>query len=380
MKAIVDLQSLARDHIPFNTAFLQIARRVFGDEDILFVAREDHVAEYRPLLDTLKIQFVPLPRELHAPPRGRFVIYDEKAHYRFIDDLCRQHSADHLVMLGVRADLLERLRRRPPVPRVDALFHATIAEPTLWRSRNPFQRRFDMFGVLKRRFLPAVRLIFLEDGIEQKARAMLAPTTRTTVLPHPIPGLATNNVRAIDPAAIHVGFLGGNYGGKGFDHFLNLARDKPDHLRLHCVGPRGAGYDPAWDTLFDTPPSPHKLDQAEFDRLAARNDVNFLPLDPAWYDLVASGTLLDCIRFGVPPVIVRNAVIDAIVGRHGQFGFIVDRAEDGVALLRTTPPGELADRIGHLRPVLHRIATERTVEAISRQYGAALNAPPGTTG
>lgn len=376
MKVIVDLQSLARDHIPFNTAFLQIARRVFGDEDILFVAREDHVAEYRALLDDQRIAFLPLPPDLHTPPRGRLVTHDERAHYRFVEQLCVDRSADHLIMLGVRCDMLERLRRQPPAPRVDALLHATIAEPTLWRSRNPFLRRFDMFGVLRRRFPTNVRLIFLEDGIEQKARAMLAPGTRTMVLPHPIPGAAVDNLRAIDPAAIHVGFLGGNYGGKGFDHFLKLARDRPAHLRLHCVGPRGAGYDTDWDGLFDTPPSPHKLDQAAFDRLAARNDVNFLPLDPAWYDLVASGTLLDCIRFGVPPVIVRNAVIDAIEARYGRFGFVVDRPEDGIALLRDMPYANLAEQVDALRRTLHRIAEDRTVEAVSRQCGPALAAQP----
>lgn len=372
MKAIVDLQSIGRDHIPFNTSFLQIMRRIAGSETILLICRADHEREIHDVRSDLNIGFIELPDHLHKPPPGRLVAYREADHHAFLVDLCKRHAIDHLVVLGVRADLLERIRRRPPTAWVDIVFHATLAEPVKWRSRNPLRSRLDLFGVLGRRFPSNVRLVFLEDGVARAAGQLITKDTRIAVFPHPILGEPAKNERAIDTAAINVGFLGENNPGRGFEHFLDLAQGKPSHLRLHCVGRRGRNYDPGCDVLFDTPPSPQKLSQAEFDRRARANDIIFLPLDAEWYNLVASGTLIDCIRFAVPPVVVRNAVVSAIEEKFGAFGFVVDSAVEGVDLIRRMSPQYYLDHLPRFRPVLYAIAADRTIDAVSRRFDAML--------
>lgn len=174
MIAIVDLQSIGRDHIPFNTAFLRMIRKTAPGEQLILVCREDHRHEIGAVLSEEDIGFVGLPPALHDAAPGRFVAHHEQAHFAFVESFCREHAVDRLILLGVRADLLDRARRRPPASRVDILFHATLAEPLRWRSRNPLRRRRDMFGVLRRRFPPSIRLIFLEKGIARQAAPLLA--------------------------------------------------------------------------------------------------------------------------------------------------------------------------------------------------------------
>lgn len=377
MIAIVDLQSIGRDHIPFNTAFLRILRRTVGGEKAVMVCREDHRQAIADVLVAENVDFLALPDRLHHAPRGRLAGYDERDHFAFVSKLCADLGVDHLILLGVRADMLERVRRKPPAARVDVLFHATLAEPLGWRSRNPLRRRLDMFGVLGRRFPSSVRLIFLEEGIADQAAHLLHPRTLRAVMPHPILALPGEDAGSVPGAAIDVGFLGESNPGKGFEHFLALARRGVHHLRLHCVGRKGAHYDVACDPLFATPPAREKLDQADFDRLARANDLIFLPLDPPMYDLVASGTLLDCVRFAIPPVVPRNAVVTAIEQRYGRFAFIVPDQAAAIDLVSGMTPEALQRELPHLRQTLRAIAADRTVEAVARQWAAMTAPAPG---
>ena len=371
MIAIVDLQTIGRDHIPFNTAYLRLQRRIAGAEEIVMVCRPDHQREIAAVLAETGIEFVAVPEQLHCPPTGLLKAFDERGQDCFIRDLCRERRVARLVLLGVRADLLDRIRMHPPAPAVDIIFHATLAEPAKWRARNPLRRRLDMFGILSRRFPPAVRLIFLEEGIAALTDTLVAPDSSRGLLPHPIPSEPVLAQRPIDPARINVGFIGESQPGKGFEHFVKLARNRPPHLRLHCVGRRARDYDEAFDALFDSPPARDKLSQEDYDEKTRANDIIFLPLDPIWYDLVASGSLLDCIRFGIPPVIVRNAVTDAIERRYGRFGYSVDTAVQGIDLLRTMPAHRYAADLPQFRHVLYRIAMDRTVDSLAR--AASLN-------
>ena len=222
-----------------------------------------------------------------------------------------------------------------------------------------------MFGVLRRRFPGNVRLIFLEEGIASQVEPLLAPGIRTAVLPHPIPGDLIENHKAVEADRIQVGFIGESNPGKGFEYFLELAERRLPHLELHCIGRSGARYDRANDALFSTPPATLKLSQAEYDAGVRRNDLIFLPLNRAWYDLVASGTLLDCVRFGVPPVIVRNAVVTAIEARYGPFGFVVEDEMACIDLISTMTPRECAEAMPQFRQALHAIAADRTIDAVA---------------
>ncbi|KKC26059.1 hypothetical protein [Sphingomonas sp. SRS2] len=245
MKLVVDLQSISRDHIPFNTAFLKLLRQAARNEPIAMLCRQDHADAIAPYVADDDIRFLALPSHLHEPPRGRFVRFNEREQHAFVETIWRQTSADHLILLGCRADMLERLRRRPPPVAMDVVLHATLAEGIKWRSRNPLRRRRDMFATLRRRFPSTVRLIFLEQGIADRARPLIGRDTQYAILPHPIVGSPMETAPGPDRHMIKVGFLGEDAMGKGFAHFMELARHAPPHLQLRVEHDQDCTY-PAW--------------------------------------------------------------------------------------------------------------------------------------
>lgn len=374
MKLIVDFQAIAKDHTPFNTCFLRLIRDAFPGETVKMACREDHHQAILPYVGQLGIEFIPVPEELHNPPRGRLVAQDERAHYAFVVELCRRFRVEHLILLGVRADMLRRLRAKRPAARIDIVLHGTLAEPSHWRSRNPFRKRLDLWGVMGRRFPRSMQFIFLEEGIADRMVPMMAPDTRWAVLPHPIPGAPLEAERPLMGEVIDVGFFGVSLPGKGFEHFLKLAERRNPQLRLNCVGPKGKTYDSACDGLFGTPPAQEKLTQEAFDALAQDNDLVFLPLDPIAYDFIASGTLIDAIRFSVPPVLPRNAVVTALERRYGRFAYVVEDEAEGIALVSALTAERLREELPGLRATERAIAADRTVEAVAPLFRAMMGA------
>ncbi|WP_152663986.1 hypothetical protein [Sphingomonas sp. SRS2] len=143
----------------------------------------------------------------------------------------------------------------------------------------------------------------------------------------------------------------------------------------NCIGRRGPSYDPSFQPGFHRSPSEAKLTQEEYRDLARENDLIFLPFDPDWYSLTASGTLLDCVRFGIPPLAVRNSVIDDLERRYGRFGFLVSSPSEGIDLLCRTDPATLFEDMEQFRGPLRAIAHDRTIEALSPGFRRIFSSP-----
>jgi hypothetical protein len=254
-----------------------------------------------------------------------------------------------------------------------------------WRTRNPLLRPFDLRGQLSR---PArgVRFLVFEPAIARElGRLLPAADGRTDVLP-----LAVNSSEMRlwhpppPPPPLRIGLVGQTTRAKGIGPFLETARrfrqSHGERVEFHIVGRRMPDTDPA--TLADIAhavPDTH-LSRPEFlQRLAALHYV-FLPLEPIYYRLSASGALLDALTWLKPVIATDLPIVADLFAAGGDIGHLCPSVEAMQDALRQILDAPDPARYGRQVEALRQLRETRTPEALAPVYRRMLEAGFSTLG
>ena len=377
-------------HAPGNSATIQVIARAFPGQAVRVLADASHIAELRrdPALTGLaNVHFRPIEvsplflGKTHVVSGRRFrqEFATLRAALRDVppDEGCLLMLISATPTAVFAAALLGRVRRRRLGVQVG--LHGNLNEITEWRPRNPLTRRFDLASALA---LPVpipkrasrLRFLVLEQPIKDAlARIAPAAAARTDVLPLPV-NLAELPEQApprmVPP--IRIGFVGQGTQAKGFDVFLTLARDlKARHgerVAFHLIGRAVPGADLAPFAALADPPTREHLSRAEFVARLATMHYVLLPFREGYYNLSASGALIDAITWLKPVIATGVPLVRHLFDQFGGIGF----ACDGEGGLRRAVETVLADmdqgRYDGQVAALRRLRDSRRPEALAEVY------------
>lgn len=328
-------------HAPGNGATLQVVARAFPGAELHVHADPSHLDELRrdaPLMALAGVRLVPIALSPHWPGRPQIVCWRRMLHEaRVVRAALRQVPAgvSCLVLLlsatattSFAAAWAARLSGRRAA--VQVVMHGNLNDIVGWRPRNPLARAFDTLAALRARYPVPLRFVVLEEAIRTALdRIVPGAAERTDVLPLPMNTVeaAAAPVAAPTPP-LSIGFVGLGTAEKGMDRFLAFARRLRERhgtrLRFVHVGRMPEGVDPAAADVLADPPSSAHLSRAEFARRIASLDYVVLPYRRGYYDLSASGALLDAVTWLKPVIATRVPLTEQFFAEHGDLGVLCD--------------------------------------------------------
>ncbi len=256
--------------------------------------------------------------------------------------------------------------------------HGNLNEVADTRSRNPLLRALDLQAALRAGHGGRIRFLVLERSIRDTlAIRHPAAAARTDVLPLPANMQEAASAPAVWPASpLRVGFVGQATAAKGIDLFLAVARAMRtahgDRIAFHLVGRAMPGADlDAFDVLEEPPATEHLSRAAFVQRLSALHYV-MLPFRPGYYDLAASGALIDAVTLGKPVIATRVGFVDALFEEGGDIGHLCrsDAALLDVleGLLRAPDPARYRSQVS----AMGRLRARREPAALALAYAETI--------
>jgi glycosyltransferase involved in cell wall biosynthesis len=229
------------------------------------------------------------------------------------------------------AALVARLHAR--IAGIHILLHGNLNDAIGWRTRNPVLRRFDMASTLRSRLPASVRYIVHEPNIADRlARIMprVAGITDTVLLASNQGDLPPDfQARSTLGDPIHVGFVGLGTYEKGFDVFLDVATRlsarHPGRFAFHIIGSVQAKFMAAAAAApLAEPPETRGLPRAAFTGRLAQLHFVMLPYRPGYYELSASGGLIDALSWLRPVLATDVPLMRSFSAAYGDIGYICD--------------------------------------------------------
>ena len=142
---------------------------------------------------------------------------------------------------------------------------------------------------------------------------------------------------------LRAGFVGQATAAKGIDVFLRLARSLtvqfPGQVVFHLVGRAMPNSDLASFAPLAEPVGIEHLSRAVFVERLARLHYVVLPFQPGYYDLAASGALLDALTWLKPIIALRGAMAVAFFAEGGEIGYLCDNEAELHATLAALVEG-----------------------------------------
>jgi hypothetical protein len=391
MILIFELVCIATGHVATNSGTIQSIARAFPDQSVRVFAHESHLTELQgdaALIRQPNISFQPVPLSPHYLFRPQIVSFRRGLReFWTILSALRAVPADEpcLIMLIsatptaiFAASLLARLMRRRI--RVHVGLHGNLNDAFGWRTRNPVIRAIDLRAAVTSKYGGRLRFLVLEESIRH-AVARQAPGTTDTidVLPHPISQIESEGA---EPNALgiplRIGLVGQATEAKGITPFLNLARafqrTHADTVRFHLVGNAPAGTDMTPFAVLNEPVPAFHVPRPEFIEKLRRLHYVCLMLQPGYYELSASGALLDAITWLRPVIATRVPIIVELFERFGEIGELCDDFDDMQAVI--TRLADAPDPARYNRQVanLRRVRDSRTPEALAADYRRMIGA------
>lgn len=331
-------------HAPGNASMIKILAHAFPDEPIVYHAAREQLEEVRHAIDPdafpqVSFRRIAVPEAkgdsfANVLPATLQILRSLRAAELGRDDLVVLCYGTPMAILAARAYHALHPRRRPAF---HIRLHGNLNEILGWRSRNPLSRALDLRAVLARGGGPERRFIVLERHIQSRL-AELLPEIRPhlDLLPEPIIPEETEGFSPLAPVPpLRIATLGLQTHAKGFGFYLDLARRlsarHPGQVEFHAIGrlhPQVAA--------LDTSPLAHEigdayLARADFLGRLARMHYVCLPFRTGYYDLSASGVLIDALGFRKPLITLRVPLMVELFDRFGDIG---ELCEDEAALER----------------------------------------------
>lgn len=390
MILVFELLWVGTQHAVGNSATIQAMAHGFSQHTVRVFADATHVTELRndtELTACANVDFVPIALYPHLRGKTHLVSWD-----RFRHELATLRRGLAQVPKGERcliflisatptaifaASLLARLH--PDRIGVMAGLHGNLNDAFGWRPRNPLTRAFDLRSALLARHPRRLRFMVLEQGIRDELATRLpaaAACTDVLELPINLAELADQLVPGFVPP-IRIGLVGLATEAKGTSLFLDIARDMttrfPGRVAFHHVGCLAPGTDPAPFQVLADPPATEHLSRATFTaRLAALHYV-FLPIREGYYNLSASGALLDAMTWAKPVIARALPIVTPLFRRFGDIGYLCDSDADMRAAVETIVTQ--ADGARHARQVaaMRALRAARTPAALASTYRAVID-------
>lgn len=312
MITVIEPVCCGLEHVPVNTAMLQIIAAAFPDQRLAVLAESRHLRELRKNLTghlAGEIQW----HEIDVPSRRSSYL----EHLRSDIPLLRSASAGHfggppdaIILLAGAASLIVSLKylratRQLQVP-VQVVLHSTAAELGDPRSRNPIHRLQDLQTALRIPPHTDLQFLVLEHAVLQAIlRRQPQLSEQFAAISHPIlegelakPVLPDN----LDP--LRIAFLGLATPAKGFSDFLamaeRLSNEFPGRLEFHAIGSRPRGKPQVEYRCLASSPGADKLPRDEYLRRLQTMHYVCLPYRGVHYHFTASGVLLDALANAKP--------------------------------------------------------------------------------
>ena len=389
MILVFEMLWVGTQHAPGNSATIQAIACGFPDQAVRVFADPSHLAELRTdpdLTACANVSFAPIA--IHPAHRGKTHLV---AWGRFRQEFATLRHGLKQVPRGERcllmlisatptavfaASLLARLH--PGRIGVQVGLHGNLNDAFGWRPRNPLTRACDLRRALTAHHPKRLRFMVLEQGIRDTL-VMLLPraAARTDVLELPInvAELADQPTPEFAPP-IRIGLVGLATAAKGTDLFLDLAREMtarfPGKVTFHHVGRLMPDADPAPFAVLADPPSTAHLSRADVTaRLAARHYV-FLPIREGYYNLSASGALLDAMTWAKPIITRALPIITPHFQRFGGIGYLCDSDAAMRTAVETILTDMDADRYARQVAAMQALRAARTPAALAGTYRAMI--------
>lgn len=376
-------------HVAGNSATIQAMARGFPEQTLRVFADPSHLAELHKdaeLAGCANVGFAPValyPKyrgKTHLVSWGRF--WRELATLRH--GLAQVPKRERCLIFLISAtptaifaaSLLMRLYSNCAGVLVG--LHGNLNDAFGWRPRNPLTRAFDLRSALLAHHPQGLHFMVLEQGIHDALATLLpAAAARTDVLELPINAveLAGQHVPNFVPP-IRIGLVGLATEAKGTALFLEIARDMtarfPGQVAFHHVGRLAPGTDPAPFRVLADPPATEHLSRAAFTaRLAALHYV-FLPMQGGYYNLSASGALLDAMTWAKPVIARALPIVTPHFRRYGDIGYLCHSDMDMRAAVEAIVSGMDAARYARQVAAMQALRVTRTPEALAPTYRAVL--------
>ncbi|MCW8085832.1 glycosyltransferase family protein [Sabulicella glaciei] len=378
-------------HAPGNTSTVKVIARAFPNEEVCFFAEETHLAEVRQdaglqALPNLRFDTLALPTQHFGSP-GTISLSRLRDEFRMIRRALRAAPPGENVLLflisttattpfaAVAASLLRRGRVGLQVG-----YHGNLIDAVGTRPRNPVLRALDTRAALLTRFPVPTRHLLLEEPVrEELLRHFPVLANRLDVLPLPVNEREASEQTPLDLSSgpVRVGLLGIGSQAKGGDTFMTLAaRLKArwgEAVEFDHIGSKGKGQPEVPEGVLLHPPSSH-LPRSEFTERLRRLHYICLPMRRGYYDLSASGTMIDALTFGKPVLATRIPLTEHFFRAYGDIGELRDTGEeleqalDGILGQRDTArylaqvenlrQAAQSRRLDKLVPIYHRLALD----------------------
>jgi hypothetical protein len=385
-------------HVPINAEILRIVARAFPAQRVRMMGEATHLAELQRVSGGQglpNVTFQPINISPLFPGSPQVVSFARlRTEWRMLRDALADVPKDEpclLLLLSTTATSLfvaswiTRLRGG----RTGSLMvmHGNLNEAVGWRPRNPLERAFDLRSGLLARHPSRLRFIVLEPGIKDElARCLPGAAARISVLPHPVNTAEMDSYPVLPlRAPVRIGLVGLATKSKGVETFLAIARNMvaryEERIEFHLVGHVPKGDDLEQFSVLASPVSHATASRAEFmARLASLHYV-MLPLDSGYYNLAASGAIIDAMTARKPLIATAIPIVSALFAEYGDIGHLAAGPADLEAAVDSILAGMNADRYAAQVSTLGRLRDSRTPEslipAVRRIVGEVL---PGGLG
>lgn len=377
-------------HAPGNSVTIQTIARAFPHQAIRVFAETTHLHELRAdpalvahanvaLLDSGVVPLFSGKTDTVSFARFRQELGMLHAALRAVP--CNEPCLIFLLSTTPTAVFAAALLARDPRRRirVHVGLHGNLNEIAGWRSRNPLWRGFDLTSALRARHGGRVRFLVLEDCIrEELLRLMPEMAPVVDVLPLPV-NRAEAGMAAPLPLRmpLQIGLLGQATEAKGITPFLALARriaaEHHGKVQFRHVGHIMPGDDPSRFAVLADPASTERLDRDAFRAGLARLHYVCLPLQPGYYNLSASGTVIDAMTWLKPLIATPMPLVADLFARHGDIGFLCPDLEalcTTVAALADHPD---PDRYGRQVEAMRTLRDSRMPDRLAVRYRAIVS-------
>jgi hypothetical protein len=333
----VELSARHNYHAPFNANFLQTICLAFPEQAVECWADETHLIHLRDILaPPLNLSFHSLRLSGHRPEKYELVSFRRLWHHGVaLWSLVRKSSREPLLLVvssgsaaAILAAAIVRLlfwRRRFLI---QLPLHGQLNMIKGWRSRNPLYRAMDLKSALSVWHGPRFRYLVFEEHIKGELERLLPNVTGyVDVLPHPInAGEGADAGPATAQHPVRLALLGVATRSKGFGTFLGLAevmkREIPGRVEFDAIGHVHREFGTVDLSRLEEEVGTEDLPRDVFiERLRRAHFVCLWFQTGGYYDLSASGTLLDAITWRKPIIASKHPLIDRLFADFGDIGY-----------------------------------------------------------
>ncbi len=337
MIVVCESQCWGFEHVVFNAAFLESITIACPGEMIEFLGEKSHVQQTREQFsligDPSRIMWV----EIDIPERFLSDSQRLVAEFKLFHMLRKRmliKTVKMLVVTSITSPGLIALKthwalKADNLPEVLVVLHGVLNYLLLPRTRRPLKRMLGIYNTLTRQNFPKINYIVLGESI-QKRLLQLYPKMKSYVFSINHPYIFSNSGIAASEFdnfnSLNFGYVGVGAKEKGIELFFRVAKRYASNAVFTVVGrvnkdvkvpPVITGYS------TETP-----IERQTYERLIKSLTYVVLPYSPRFYQLVASGAMLDAVAFAKPIIVLANPYFETYFKLRGDIGFLCQSEEE----------------------------------------------------